>query len=75
MREAFFALMERYIRLGSLLPPDDVDQINLAAVPDIKMILAEMNETMVRMDALMADYGTRHTKDVTRSTRKVKKRS
>ncbi|MDA9424020.1 hypothetical protein [Bradyrhizobium sp. CCBAU 53380] len=73
MTDEFFALMERYIRLGSLLPPDDVDHIDPAAVPDIKMILAEMNETKAQMDALMANYASiPHIKD---STRRVKKRS
>ncbi len=76
MTDEFFALMERFVRLGSLLPPDDVDHIDPAAVPAIKMILAEMNETMARLDGVMAEYArTQPSEHVVRSTQKVKKPS
>ena len=66
MREAFFALME--------LPADDVDHIDPGAVLDLKMILAEMNETKARMDALMGEYArTPRSEEMVRSTSNVKK--
>jgi hypothetical protein len=44
--------MERYNQLGRLLPaPGDLTD-DAAAVAEIRLILAEMEKTQVRMDAL-----------------------
>jgi hypothetical protein len=45
--------MERYNRLGRLLPaPDDLDTDDAAAVAEARLILAEMNATQAKMEAL-----------------------
>ena len=49
----YFALMERYNRLGRLLPaPDDLDTDDAAAVAEARLIIAEMNATQAEMEAL-----------------------
>jgi hypothetical protein len=52
-RRKYFALMERYNRLGRLLPAaGDLDTDDAAAVAEARLILAEMNATQAKMDAL-----------------------
>jgi hypothetical protein len=52
-KRRYFALMERYNRLGRLLPaPDDLDADDVAAVAEARLILAEMNATQAKMEAL-----------------------
>ena len=51
-KRKYFALMERYNRLGRLLPaPDDLDTDDAAAVAEARLI-AEMNATQAKMEAL-----------------------
>lgn len=50
----FIALVERYCRLGHLLPVlDDINTDNNAELADIKIILSEMAETKAELDALL----------------------
>jgi hypothetical protein len=52
-KRKYFALMERYNQLGRLLPtPGDLDTDDAAAVAEARLILAEMNATQAKMDAL-----------------------
>jgi hypothetical protein len=52
-KQKYFALMARYNQLGRLLPtPDDLDADDAAAVAEARLILAEMNATQAKMDAL-----------------------
>jgi hypothetical protein len=52
-KQKYFALMGRYNQLGRLLPaPDDLDADDPAAVAEARLILAEMNATQAKMDAL-----------------------
>ena len=52
-KQKYFALMARYNQLGRLLPaPDDLDPDDAAAVAEARLILAEMNATQAKMDAL-----------------------
>ena len=52
-KRKYFALMERYNQLGRLLPaPDDLDANDAAAVASARLVLAEMNATQTKMDAL-----------------------
>jgi hypothetical protein len=52
-KRKYFALMERYNRPGRLLPaPDDLDTDDAAAVAEARLILAEMNATQAKMEAL-----------------------
>ena len=52
-KRKYFALMERYNQLGRLLPaPGDLDTDDAAAVAEVRLILAEMEKTQARMDAL-----------------------
>jgi hypothetical protein len=47
--------MARYNQLGRLLPaPDDFDTDDAAAVAEVRLILAEMNATQAKMEALSA---------------------
>ena len=51
-KRKYFALMERYNRLGRLLPaPDDLDTDDAAAVAEARRF-AEMNATQAKMEAL-----------------------
>ncbi|MGA7085042.1 MAG: hypothetical protein WB005_17945 [Pseudolabrys sp.] len=48
-KRKYFALMERYNRLGRLLPaPDDLDTDDAAAVAEARLIIAEMNATQAK---------------------------
>jgi hypothetical protein len=52
-KRKYFALMERYNRLGRLLPsPDDLDTDDAAAVAEARLVLAEMKRTQAKMEAL-----------------------
>jgi len=52
-KRKYFALMERYNQLGHLLPaPDDLDTDDAAAIAEVALILAEMEETQAKMEAL-----------------------
>lgn len=52
-KEKLFALMRRYNQLGRLLPrPDDLDPDDVGAVAEAQLILAEMDATQAKMDAL-----------------------
>jgi hypothetical protein len=52
-KRKYFVLMERYNRLGRLLPAaDDLDPDDAAAVAEARLILAEMAATQAKMDAL-----------------------
>jgi hypothetical protein len=52
-KQKYFALMARYNQLGRLLPaPDDLDPDDPTAVAEAGLILAEMNATQTKMDAL-----------------------
>jgi hypothetical protein len=54
-KRKYFALMARYNQLGRLLPsPDDFDTDDAAAVAEARLILAEMNATQAKMEALSA---------------------
>ena len=51
-KQKYFAQMERYNQLGRLLPaPGDLDTDD-TAVAEARLILAEMNATQAKMDAL-----------------------
>jgi hypothetical protein len=52
-KRKYFALMERYNQLGRLLcAPGDLDTDDATAVAEARLILAEMNATQAKMDAL-----------------------
>jgi hypothetical protein len=53
-KDAMLALMARYCDLGRLLPqPDDLDTDDAAALAETKIVLAEMQETKAKIDALL----------------------
>jgi hypothetical protein len=48
-------MMARYNQLGHLLPsPDDFDVDDAAQVAEVRLIIAEMNATQAKMEALSA---------------------
>jgi hypothetical protein len=49
-REQFFALMQRFVQLGQLLPDDLADT-------DAEIVLAEMRSTKAKIDAMVNEYG------------------
>ena len=52
-KRKYFALMARYNQLGRMLPAlEDVAAGDPAAVAEARLILAEMNATQAKMDAL-----------------------
>ena len=52
-KRKYFALMQRYNQLGRLLPaPDDLDPDDADAVAEARLIIAEMDATRAKMDAL-----------------------
>jgi hypothetical protein len=49
-----FALMQRYNRVGSLLPEEeDLDLTSAAAVAEAKIILAEMAKVKAELDEML----------------------
>jgi hypothetical protein len=51
-RAAFFALMERAVRIGTLLPGiEDVDVDDPVAIAELKLILAEFNAARAAVEA------------------------
>jgi hypothetical protein len=58
MREELLALIERFVRLGNLLP-EDLDESDVTGRAEAKLILAEMNKTKAKIDALVADQALR----------------
>ena len=52
-KRKYFALMERFNQLGRLLPaPGDLDPDDATAVAEVRLIIAEMNATQAKMEAL-----------------------
>ncbi|MBB4374302.1 hypothetical protein GGD63_007132 [Bradyrhizobium sp. cir1] len=53
-RAEFFALLERAVRVGALLPdPDDIDLSDANAVADLKMVLPEFFVAHAEIEALL----------------------
>ncbi|RXH34367.1 hypothetical protein XH99_01065 [Bradyrhizobium nanningense] len=50
----FFDLMDRYIRVGQLLPVDELE-IDAAAIDELRLILKEMASIKNEMDRIMAE--------------------
>ena len=52
-KRKYFALMARFNQLGRLLPaPGDLDPDDAAAIAEVRLIIAEMNATQAKMEAL-----------------------
>ena len=52
-KRKYFALMARFNELGRLLPkPDDLDPDDTAQIAEVRLIIAEMNATQAKMEAL-----------------------
>jgi Resolvase, N terminal domain len=60
-RDRLFALMRRMVLLGTKLPKDenDLDPDDHAAVAEVKLIIAEMNQARAAIDQLLADERAR----------------
>ena len=56
-KDKLFSLLTRYAQLGSLLPTvmDDLDLSDAAAVADFELVLAEMDQTKAKIEALCVD--------------------
>jgi hypothetical protein len=65
-----FSLMARFNQLGRLLPaPDDFDPDGATAVAEAQLVIAEMNETQAKMDALRRRRGAGNDLAERRATR------
>lgn len=54
MSADFRELMERYNRLGRMLPaPEDYDTDDAAAVAEAKLVLREMDQTLSTLKAIL----------------------
>ena len=52
-KRKYFALMAHFNELGRLLPkPDDLDPDDAAQIAEVQLIIAEMNDTQAKMEAL-----------------------
>ena len=52
-KRKYFALMARFNQLGRMLPPPhDLDPDDAAAIAEVRLIIAEMNATQAKMEAL-----------------------
>ena len=56
-KDQFFALAERYCKLGRLLPAvEEIDVNDVAELAGLKTVLAEMAKTETEMDALLGSH-------------------
>ncbi len=52
----FFALVERYIKLGQLLDEEKIEDGDIEAISEARLILAEMAKTKAELDALISQW-------------------